>query len=229
MSEIDTLIRRELHWLSDGISDDRELAKRVIKTARRRRLSQYSLLALFTVTVSTISILGYIGVSSLLSNETEQSMIVLPPTFDGSSQIVDQSENSSTSTAQKATVISAYPITWEDSIGDLGAISKPAGIADTIGGLTAKSLKVTWSKCLVGACPTEWSLSVINNTEDLISAAPALMVYVDHSPLISSSRPLTVLPGRTATLVFTFPEFTEITNIGNKATWQWNWFLTAAR
>ena len=47
MSEIDTLIRRELHWLSDGISDDRELAKRVIKTARRRRLSQYSLLALF--------------------------------------------------------------------------------------------------------------------------------------------------------------------------------------
>ena len=229
MSEIDTLIRRELHWLADGISNDNDLALRVIKASKRRRLRQFSLLALFTVAVSTISILGYIGVSNLLTTETEQSTIVYPSTNSGTSQTVNQSEKSSTSTAQKGTVVSAYPITWEDSIGDLGAISKPAGIADTVGGLTAKSLKVQWSKCRVGMCPTEWTLSVINNTEDLISAAPALMVYVDHSPLISSSRPLTVLPGRTATLVFAFPEFAEITNVGNKASWQWNWFLTAAR
>lgn len=229
MTEIDTLIRRELHWLSDGISDDNDLALRVIKASKRRRRRQLSLLALFTLSVSVISIFGYIGVSNLLNNETEETTIVFPSIDGGTSQNVNESENSSTSTAQKGTVVSAYPVTWEDSIGDLGAISKPAGIADTIGGLTAKSLKVEWSKCRVGMCPTQWTLSVVNNTEDLIFAAPALMVYVDHSPLISSSRPLTVLPGRTANLVFAFPEFAEITNVGNKASWQWNWFLTAAR
>ena len=229
MSEIDTLIRRELHWLSDGLVNDNDLAERVIKASKRRRMRQFSLLAIFTISVSVISILGYVGVSNLITPESEKVINVVPPTPDGTSQTVTDSENTSSTSAQNGTVVSAYPVTWEDAIGDLSAISKPAGIADTIGGLTAKSLKVKWSKCQVGMCPTEWTLGLVNNTEDLISAAPALMVYVDHSPLISSSRPLTVLPGRTANLVFAFPEFAQITNVGNKATWQWNWFLTTAR
>ena len=229
MSEIETLIRRELHWLADGIVNDNELAERVIKASKRRRRRQFSFLALFTISVSAISILGYVGITNLIAPESERVVNVIPSTSTDNSQTVTDSENSSGSTAQNGTVISAYPVTWEDAIGDLSAISKPAGIGDTIGGLTAKSLKVKWSKCRVGMCPTEWTLSVVNNTEDLISAAPALMVYVDHSPLISSSRPLTVLPGRTANLVFAFPEFAEITNVGNKASWQWNWFLTTAR
>lgn len=229
MSDIDTLIRREMHWLSDGIINDNDLATRVINASKRRRMRQYSLLALFTIAVSVISILGYVGVTNLLAPESEKVVNVFPSTNEGATQTVTEPENSSAATAQNGTVISAYPVTWEDAIGDFGAISKPAGIGDTIGGLTAKSLKVKWSKCRVGMCPTEWTLDVVNNTEDLIFAAPALMVYVDHSPLISSSRPLTVLPGDTASLVFAFPEFREITNVGNKASWQWNWFLTTAR
>jgi len=55
------------------------------------------------------------------------------------------------------------------------------------------------------------------------------MVYVDHQPLISTSRPLTVFPGAKANLVFSFPELADMKNVGDKASWQWNWFLTAAR
>lgn len=55
------------------------------------------------------------------------------------------------------------------------------------------------------------------------------MVYVDHSPLVSSSRPLSVVPGSNVNLVFAFPELKDMTNVDDKATWQWNWFLTVAR
>jgi hypothetical protein len=229
MSEIETLIRREFHWLSDGAVEDRDLASRIIRASRRRRRRQFTFLALFGVAISALSIFGYVTITNLISPETQQVASVTQPSGGTSTQSVTEPEKSSPSAAQNQGVVSAYPVTWEDSVGDLGAISKPAGIGDTLAGLTAKSLKVSWSNCEVGKCPTTWTLNVVNNTEDLISAAPSLMVYVDHSPLISTSRPLTVTPGGSANLVFAFPEFAKITNVGNRATWQWNWFLTAAR
>jgi hypothetical protein len=126
-------------------------------------------------------------------------------------------------------LISDYPLTWEQSIGDLGAISKPAGIGDTLGGLTATGLKVQWTRCPAGACPTTWILNVKNNTEDIVSVAPALMIYVDHGPLVSSSRPVTVTSGTTALLVFSFPEFSSGLTVSSNSNWQWNWFLTVPR
>lgn len=229
MTEIETLIRRELDWLSDGIVEKQDLATRIIKASRRRRLRQYSLFALFTISVSVLSILGYIGITNARSPESGQVTVVAPSIDNSNSQVVTEVEKTTTNGAQNQNVISAYAVEWEDSIGDLSAISKPAGVGDTLGGLTANSLNVSWSKCRVGNCPTTWTLKVVNKTEDIISAAPSLMVYVDHQPLISTSRPLTVFPGASASLVFSFPEFVEMTNVGNKASWQWNWFLTAAR
>jgi hypothetical protein len=123
-------------------------------------------------------------------------------------------------------LISDYPVTWEQSVGDLSAISKAAGIGDTLGGLTAVGLKVTWQACKTGACPTSWILNLQNNTEDIVNTHPALMIFVNHSPLVSSSRPVTVTPGSSALLVYTFPEFTQGLTVGSNSTWQWNWFLT---
>jgi len=40
------------------------------------------------------------------------------------------------------------------------------------------------------------------------------------------TRPVTVVPGDTAILIFTFPEFADLT-IRRGATWQWNWYLTS--
>ena len=55
------------------------------------------------------------------------------------------------------------------------------------------------------------------------------MIYVDHGPLVSSSRPVTVTAGGTALLVYTFPEFKDGLTVASNATYQWNWFLTVAR
>ena len=229
MSEIETLIRREFHWLSDGANDDPNLAAKVIKASRRRKFRQITLLAIFTSSVSVISILGYVGVTHLLSPNVTQVSDLTMTTQDPTTQVVIEPEKAPTKSAQNQRVVSEYPVSWEDSIGDLGAISKPAGIGNTLGGLKATSLTISWSKCRVGKCPTSWTLSVVNTTEEFVLAEPSLMVYVDHAPLISTSRPLSLLPGAKANLVFSFPEFADITNVGNKATWQWNWFLTAAR
>ena len=228
MSDVEPLIRRELQWMAHGVLEDKDLASIIIAKARKRRVRRVFLLALFTIAISAISILGYIGVSNLLDSGTG-STTDLSSSVETDSASTSPAENTSSPTAQIRGVISDYPVTWEQSIGDLSAISKAAGIGDTLGGLTAQKLTVNWSRCQVGKCPTTWTLAVVNKTEDIISVAPSLMVYVDHAPLISSSRPLTVIPGAKVNLVFSFPEFAEITNVDNKATWQWNWFLTVAR
>ncbi len=228
MSDVEPLIRRELQWMAHGVLEDKDLASIIIAKARKRRVRRVFLLALFTIAISAISILGYIGVSNLLDSGTG-STTDLSSSVETDSASTSPAENTSSPTAQIRGVISDYPVTWEQSIGDLSAISKAAGIGDTLGGLTAQKLTVNWSRCQVGKCPTTWTLAVVNKTEDIISVAPSLMVYVDHAPLISSSRPLTVIPGAKVNLVFSFPEFADITNVDNKATWQWNWFLTVAR
>lgn len=228
MSDVEPLIRRELQWMAHGVLEDKDLASIIIAKARKRRVRRVFLLALFTMVISAISILGYIGVSNLLDSGTG-STTDLSSSVETDSASTSPAENTSSPTAQIRGVISDYPVTWEQSIGDLSAISKAAGIGDTLGGLTAQKLTVNWSRCQVGKCPTTWTLAVVNKTEDIISVAPSLMVYVDHAPLISSSRPLTVIPGAKVNLVFSFPEFADITNVDNKATWQWNWFLTVAR
>ena len=210
MSDVEPLIRRELQWMALGTLEDKDLASIIIAKSRRRRLRRLASMLVFGLSISVISIQGYLSVEP--TNEP-----------------VAPTQNSSPTGAQIRGVISDYPVTWEESIGDLSAISKAAGLGDTLGGLTAQGLYVTWSKCRVGVCPTTWTLSARNKTEDIIFVAPSLMVYVDHSPLVSSSRPLSVVPGSNVNLVFSFPELKDMTNVDDKATWQWNWFLTVAR
>jgi hypothetical protein len=124
---------------------------------------------------------------------------------------------------------SDYPVTWEQSVGDLGAISGAGGIGDTLGGLTAVGLKISWERCGQGQCPITWVLSLENRTQDLISTAPSLGVFTSHTPIVSDSRPTTVLPGATALLVYSFPEFQESLAASARDTWQWNWYLAQLR
>ncbi len=232
MSDVEPLIRRELQWMAVGLLDDQDLASIIIAKSRRRRIRRYISLVFFACAISVVSITGFIVVSNVVGSDstptssttTDISSSVYPTTEPEVS-----TEKTPAPGAQIRGVISDYPVTWEQSIGDLSAISKAAGLGDTLGGLTAQGLHVTWSKCRVGVCPTTWTLSARNKTEDIIFVAPSLMVYVDHAPLVSSSRPLSVIPGGNVNLVFAFPEFKEMTNVGDKATWQWNWFLTVAR
>ena len=197
MSDVEPLIRRELQWMALGTLEDKDLASIIIAKSRRRRLRRLASMLVFGLSISVISIQGYVVVSNLLNPESTNSSTstTSSDTYENSSveptsEPVAPTQNTSPTGAQIRGVISDYPVTWEESIGDLSAISKAAGLGDTLGGLTAQGLYVTWSKCRVGMCPTTWTLSARNKTEDIIFVAPSLMVYVDHSPLVSSSRPL---------------------------------------
>lgn len=236
MSDVEPLIRRELQWMALGTLEDKDLASIIIAKSRRRRLRRLASMLIFGLSISVISIQGYVLANNLLTPEstTSSTSTTSSDTYENSSveptsKPVAPTQNTSPIGAQIRGVISDYPVTWEESIGDLSAISKAAGLGDTLGGLTAQGLYVTWSKCRVGVCPTTWTLSARNKTEDIIFVEASLMVYVDHSPLVSSSRPLSVVPGSNVNLVFAFPELKDITNVDDKATWQWNWFLTVAR
>jgi hypothetical protein len=120
-------------------------------------------------------------------------------------------------------------VTWEQSVGDLGAISGAGGIGDTLGGLTAIGVKISWERCGEGQCPITWILSLKNNTQDLVSTVPSLGIFTGHTPIVSDSRPTTVLPGGTALLVYSFPEFKDSLGTSARDTWQWNWYLAQLR
>jgi hypothetical protein len=229
MSDVEPLIRRELQWMALSALEDKDLASIIIAKSRRRKLRNLVSKLVFGLAVSLISIQGYILVNNLVNTDSSTNETRQNSSVEVIEDPVAPTQNTAPSGAQIQGVISDYPVTWEESVGDLSAISKAAGIGDTLGGLTAQGLYVNWTKCAVDVCPTTWRLSAINKTEDIIFVAPSLMVYVDNSPLVSSSRPLSVVPGGKVNLVFSFPELKDLTNVGNKATWQWNWFLTVAR
>lgn len=216
MSDIDPLIKREMQWMAVGVNDSRDLAPIIIAKVRRQRIMRSILAILTVVTISA----GSIGIYELLKSGPVQVVGGINGGING--------ENSATQ-PEIFGLISDYPIEWEQSVGDVAAISAAGGLGDTLGGLTAVGLKISWERCGQQQCPTTWVLSVENNTADLVSTSPSLGIFNNHTPLVSDSRPTTVLPGGTALLVYSFPEFQDGLEPANGATWQWNWYLAQLR
>lgn len=217
MSDVDPLIRREMQWMALGVLENRDLAPIIIAKVRRQRIRRALISGIAVLLIGFVSIGLFEGFKSL---STESGVV------DTASQSLG--ENAATQQVIQG-LVSDYPITWEQSVGDVGAISAAGGLGDTLGGLTATGLKISWERCGKGQCPVTWVLSVINNTNDLISASPSLSVFTGHSPLVSDSRPTTVIPGGTALLVYSFPEFQDSLETSPTATWQWNWYLSPLR
>jgi hypothetical protein len=212
MSEIDPLIKREMQWMAVGVNDSRDLAPIIIAKVRRERIRN-SILALFGAMAVSV---GSIALYEFVKSEPVQT--------------IGGVTGSNSSTQPAITGLSSdYPVTWEQSVGDVSAISAAGGLGDTLGGLTAVGLKISWERCGREQCPTSWILSVENNTADLVSTSPSLGIFNNHTPLVSDSRPTTVLPGGKALLVFTFPEFNDGLQIAPGASWQWNWYLAQLR
>ena len=216
MSDVDPLIKRELQWMALGVLENRDLSTLVFERVRRRRIKRaiYTFITLFALVLTSIG--GYVVMTS--DSVTDEIAIDSGATGSSDENAIDSEEIMGLS--------SDYPITWAQSIGDYAAISKAAGIGDTLGGLTALGLKVKWERCGENLCPTEWVLSLKNQTNDIVTIAPAISVFIDYNPITSITRPVTVVPGDTAILVFTFPEFIDL-EVRRGATWQWNWFLTS--
>ena len=215
MSEIDPLIKRELQWMALGVLENRDLAPIIIAKVRRRRIRNVLISVVAIFAISGMSI----GAYELINKP--KAAVVLP----GSGV----TGNNSNTQPDVIGLQSDYPVTWEQGVGDLGAISGAGGIGDTLGGLTAVGVKISWERCGEGQCPITWILSLKNNTQDLISTSPSLGIFTNHTPIVSDSRPTTVLPGGTALLVYTFPEFKDGLTTSWRDTWQWNWYLAQLR
>lgn len=212
MSDIDPLIKREMQWMAVSVNDNRDLAPIIIARVRRQRIRNAIFAVLGIVAISA----GSIGIYELLKNDPVQ--------------VIGGVTGNNTATQPEIKGLSSdYPVTWEQSVGDVSAISAAGGLGDTLGGLTAVGLKISWERCGTEQCPTSWILSVENNTADLVSTSPSLGIFNNHTPLVSDSRPTTVLPGGKALLVFTFPEFKDGLEIAPGASWQWNWYLAQLR
>jgi hypothetical protein len=215
MSDVDPLIKREMQWMALGVLENRDLAPIIIAKVRRQRIRRALVSVLAVIAVAATSI----GIYEVVQRPA--------PVIVAS----DSGVNGTNSDSQPEIIglQSDYPVTWEQSVGDLGAISGAGGIGDTLGGLTATGLKISWERCGRGQCPVTWVLSLQNNTQDLISTAPSLGIFTNHTPIVSDSRPTTVLPGGTALLVYTFPEFKDSLETSPRETWQWNWYLAQLR
>ena len=217
MSDVDPLIRREMQWMALGVLENRDLAPIIIAKVRRQRIRRAIISGVAVLIIAFVSIGLFEGFKAV----TRDSVVI---------DIASDSLGENAATQQVIQgLISDYPITWEQSVGDVGAISAAGGLGDTLGGLTATGLKISWERCGKSQCPVTWVLSVTNQTNDLISASPSLSVFTGHSPLVSDSRPTTVIPGGTALLVYSFPEFQDSLETSPTATWQWNWYLSPLR
>jgi hypothetical protein len=213
MNEIDPLIKREMQWMALGVFENRDLAPIVIAKVRRQRIrnAALSVFAVFVIAATSIGVYeGFVRQSpeNIVGGVTGANTSTQPEIFG---------------------LTSDYPVTWEQSVGDIAAISSAGGLGDTLGGLTAVGLKISWERCEKVQCPITWILSVENKTNDVVSTSPSLGIFNNHTPLVSDSRPTTVLPGGTALLVYTFPEFKESLKISPNASWQWNWYLAQLR
>ena len=213
MSDIDPLIKREMQWMAVSVNDNRDLAPIIIAKVRRQRIRRFFAAVLGMIAISAGSIFTYEKINST------PATVVVGAGVTG--------ENAA-SQPEIVGITSDYPVTWEQSVGDVSAISAAGGIGDTLGGLTAVGLKISWERCGKEQCPTSWILAVENRTADLVSTSPSLAIFNDHTPLVSNSRPTTVLPGGKALLVFTFPEFGDTLQVSGTS-WQWNWYLAQLR
>ena len=215
MSDVDPLIKREMQWMALGVLENRDLAPIIIAKVRRQRIRRALVAAFGVIAVGATSI----GIYEVIQ---KPAPII----------VASDSGVTGTNSGSQPEIVglqSDYPVTWDQSVGDLGAISGAGGIGDTLGGLTATGLKISWERCGRGQCPVTWVLSLQNKTQDLISTAPSLGIFTNHTPIVSDSRPTTVLPGGTALLVYTFPEFKDSLETSPRETWQWNWYLAQLR
>ena len=215
MSDVDPLIKREMQWMALGVLENRDLAPVIIAKVRRQRIRRalFAVLAVVAIGATSIGIFEFLQKPAPIVVASDSG--VTGTNADSQPEIIG--------------LQSDYPVTWEQSVGDLGAISGAGGIGDTLGGLTAVGLKISWERCGQGQCPVTWVLSLENRTQDLISTAPSLGLFTNHTPIVSDSGPRTVLPGGTALLVYSFPEFKESLQTSPRETWQWNWYLAQLR
>jgi hypothetical protein len=132
MSDIDPLIKREIQWMSLGPLENVDLAPMIIARVRRQRIMRAitAVLGVFVIGFASI------GIYELVRPST---------TVQSSDTSVDIGSNAQTR-PEIFGLISDYPIAWEPSVGDLGAISGAGGSRGH-----SRWINRCWTQGLMGA------------------------------------------------------------------------------
>ena len=107
MSDIDPLIKREMQWMALGVYGERDLAPIIIAKVRRRRIRNaiFAVIGVVAIAASSIGIYeGFVRKDPI--------------------QVVGGVTGENTATQPEIVGLSSdYPVTWEQSVGDVSAIS----------------------------------------------------------------------------------------------------------
>ena len=110
MSDVDPLIRREMQWMALGVLENRDLAPIIIAKVRRQRIRRAIISGVAVLIIAFVSIGLFEGFKAV----TRDSVVI---------DIASDSLGENAATQQVIQgLISDYPITWEQSVGDVGAI-----------------------------------------------------------------------------------------------------------
>ena len=133
MSDVDPLIKREMQWMALGVLENRDLAPIIIAKVRRQRIRRalFAVLAVVAIGATSIGIFEFLQKPAPIVVASDSG--VTGTNADSQPEIIG--------------LQSDYPVTWEQGVGDLGAISGAGGIGDTLGGLSAVGLKISWERC----------------------------------------------------------------------------------
>jgi hypothetical protein len=108
MSEVDPLIKREMQWMALGVYENRDLAPIIIAKVRRQRIRRalISTLAVFAIAGASIGIYELAKTCCCNSRHFRRCR--------------SHGFKLAESTRDRIGLQSDYPVTWEQSIGDLG-------------------------------------------------------------------------------------------------------------
>ena len=115
MSEVDPLIKREMQWMALGVYENRDLAPIIIAKVRRQRIRR--------AVISTFAVVAIAG-ASIGIYELAKPGGATVVTSEGAGVTGSNSLNQ----PEIIGLQSDYPVTWEQSIGDLGAGCPVGGV-----------------------------------------------------------------------------------------------------
>ncbi|MSV66570.1 MAG: hypothetical protein F2855_05250, partial [Actinobacteria bacterium] len=109
MSDVDPLIKREMQWMALGVLENRDLAPIIIAKVRRQRIRRalFAVLAVVAIGATSIGIFEFLQKPAPIVVASDSG--VTGTNADSQPEIIG--------------LQSDYPVTWEQSVGDLGAIS----------------------------------------------------------------------------------------------------------
>ena len=124
-------------------------------------------------------------------------------------------------------VETTQPIEAMNYIGDASAYAA-AGIGESIDGLRADSVKITWFDCVTTiGCPGEFRLTLTNTSTQTIRKVVGVTLFVDGAARYGRGTGITLPAGQTVVVPINLTSLIRDDSSGflPESNFGWNWFL----